>query len=228
MDAMELMKRSPLRALDAALDGGLKSGELAVIIARHGTGKTPFVVGVAVDSLLRRRRVLHVTLDMKVDHVREFYEQCFTEMMKSAGVSLDPLAFLEMERSRRIHAYLGETFSLEKLVEAVRFMRDHASFSPEVLVVDGLDFASAPAGAVAGLRDLAREIGAELWMTAVRHREEEVKDPDGIPQPVAPFKREARIIVELHTRPEGVRAVVKWPKVPESETLLDATTMLLK
>src|SRR5438876_4865491 len=84
MDPKDLIQRSPLRAFDAALAGGLGKGNLGIVIARHGAGKTPFLVGVALDHLLRGQRVLHVSLDQKVEHVREFYDQIFEELGRSA------------------------------------------------------------------------------------------------------------------------------------------------
>jgi len=55
-----LNARSPLRLLEKGLHGGLGAGNLGVVIAGHGVGKTSFLVGVAVDELLREGRVLHV------------------------------------------------------------------------------------------------------------------------------------------------------------------------
>ena len=53
-----LNARSPLRLLEKGLHGGLGAGNLGVVIAAHGVGKTSFLVGVAVDELLREGRVL--------------------------------------------------------------------------------------------------------------------------------------------------------------------------
>ena len=86
MDPKDLIQRSPLRTLDAALAGGLGKGNLGIVIARHGAGKTPFLVAVALDHLLRGERVLHVSLEQKVDHVRDFYDQIFEELVKSIQI----------------------------------------------------------------------------------------------------------------------------------------------
>ena len=57
-----LNARSPLRLLEKGLQGGLGPGNLGVVIAGHGVGKTSFLVGVALDELLRSGRVLHVSM----------------------------------------------------------------------------------------------------------------------------------------------------------------------
>jgi len=43
----ELNERSPVRLLEASIHGGLGAGNIGVIIARHGVGKTAFVRGLA-------------------------------------------------------------------------------------------------------------------------------------------------------------------------------------
>ncbi len=40
--------RSPLRLLEKGLHGGLGIGNIGVLVAGHGVGKTPLLVGVAL------------------------------------------------------------------------------------------------------------------------------------------------------------------------------------
>ena len=72
--------RSPLRLLEKGLHGGLGHGNLGVIVAAPGVGKTPFLVGVALDELLRGGSVLHVACDQTVGHVRAYYDTVFEEL----------------------------------------------------------------------------------------------------------------------------------------------------
>ena len=48
-----LNARSPLRLLEKGLHGGLGRGNLGVVLAGHGVGKTSFLVCVGLDELLR-------------------------------------------------------------------------------------------------------------------------------------------------------------------------------
>ena len=59
MHRKEINERSPLRVLESSIHGGLGAGKLGVVVARHGVGKTAFLVGVALDDLMRGRKVLH-------------------------------------------------------------------------------------------------------------------------------------------------------------------------
>ena len=57
-----LNARSPLRLLEKGLHGGLGPGNLGIVIGGPGVGKASFLVGVALDELLRSGRVLHVSM----------------------------------------------------------------------------------------------------------------------------------------------------------------------
>ena len=63
MHQKEINERSPLRVLEQSIHGGLGRGNIGVIVARHGVGKTAFLVGVALDDLMRGRSVLHVSME---------------------------------------------------------------------------------------------------------------------------------------------------------------------
>ena len=49
MHRKEINERSPMRVLEQSIHGGLGRGNLGVVVARHGVGKTAFLVGVALD-----------------------------------------------------------------------------------------------------------------------------------------------------------------------------------
>ena len=69
-----LNARSPMRLMEKGLHGGLGIGNVGLLLAGHGVGKTSFLVGVALDELLRGGSVLHVSLDQTVAHVRAYYD----------------------------------------------------------------------------------------------------------------------------------------------------------
>ena len=51
----EVNERSPLRLLEKSIHGGLGPGNLGVVLARAGVGKTAFLVQLGLDDLLRER-----------------------------------------------------------------------------------------------------------------------------------------------------------------------------
>ena len=67
----EVNERSPMRVFEKSMHGGLGRGNVGVVAAKTGVGKTPLLVQIALDDLMRDRRVLHISHEHAVDHVRE-------------------------------------------------------------------------------------------------------------------------------------------------------------
>ena len=55
--------RSPMRLLENGLHGGLGIGNVGALVAGHGVGKTPFLVGVGIDELLQRYEISDLTVE---------------------------------------------------------------------------------------------------------------------------------------------------------------------
>ncbi|HEY8154733.1 MAG TPA: hypothetical protein VII72_11450 [Myxococcota bacterium] len=160
-----LNARSPLRLLEKGLHGGLGVGNLGVVLAGHGVGKTAFLVGVALDELLRAGRVLHVCLDHTVAHVRAHYDTVFEELAASTHLENGRELHAEIDRHRSIRVYPPNTLTASKLRDAVKFEID-AGAKPSLLILEGLDFQTLAAGELAEIKALAAELAAEVWISS--------------------------------------------------------------
>ena len=230
MHRKELNERSPLRLLEQSIHGGLGRGNIGAVVARHGVGKTAFLVGVALDDLMRGRKVLHVALDEPVDKIRDYYDEIFMDLARSSGLENIGEERLEIERNRNIHTYVGKAFSIAKLREAIAFLKTHMHFEPSALIIEGYHFEKAGVEDLAELRKVAQEIDGELWMSAVTHRESS-KNERGIPEPLA--RLEAAFDVILGMDQTGSRVCLSLlkdhdnPDVSDVRVALDPTTLLL-
>src|ERR1041385_8555571 len=119
----ELNESNPLRLFENSIHGGLGRGNVGVVVARHGIGKTAFLVGIALDEAMRGRKALHVSLDKTVDHVREFYDEIFMDLAHSSNLEDIATARLDMERHRMIHTYAGKSFTVDKLRHSIAFLK---------------------------------------------------------------------------------------------------------
>jgi predicted ATP-dependent serine protease len=74
MSVEDLIKRSPMSLLG---DRGLGKGNLGVLMARAGVGKTTFLVQLGLQYLLQKKSVLHVSLVQSVEQVQARYDALF-------------------------------------------------------------------------------------------------------------------------------------------------------
>ena len=231
MHRKEINERSPVRLLESSIHGGLGPGNIGVVIARPGVGKTAFLVGVALDDLMRERKVLHVSLEQSSDKVRAFYDEIFMDLAHQRELEDVWKVRLALESHRMIHCYLENTFSLDKLRGALAFMCNHGDFRPVAIIVDGFAFDSATSEDMAALRAIAREGEAELWMSAVTHRDSSQSDR-GIPEPVAHLEGDVDVILSMAHDMKAVHVSLLKdhdnPSVANLKLALDPTTMLLK
>jgi len=231
MYAKELNERNPLRLFESSIHGGLGNGNLGVVVARHGLGKTPFLVGIALDEAMRGRKTLHVSLDDTVAHLREFYDEMFLDLAHAARLEDLPAERLQMERNHTLHTYAGKSFTIHKLRHSINFLKEYAHFEPACIIIEGFDFDNASVEDVEAFRQLAVQFNAEVWMSAITHRETPI-DNNGIPMPLVQFLPSVAVIVRLSGQSDGAHlSLLKDHDNPSVATLtlaLDPETMLLK
>jgi hypothetical protein len=226
----ELNERNPLRLFEHSIHGGLGSGNIGVVVARHGIGKTAFLVGIALDEAMRGRKVLHVSLDKTVDHLREFYDEIFMDLAHSAHLEDLSAERLEMERNRIIHTYAGKSFTIPKVRHSINFLKEYAHFDPVCLVLEGFDFERATLADMEAFRQLAVDFNVEMWMSAVTHRGVTANE-QGIPEPVAKLASAIAVVVQMTDFRDGVHVSLLKDhdnsEVAKLTLALDPSTMLL-
>ena len=227
----ELTERSPMRIFENSIHGGLGAGNLGVVVARHGMGKTAFLVDIALDDLMRGRKVLHVTIGRTIEHVREYYEEIFRDLAEATDLEDVAEVRREIESHRHIKAYLKNTFSIEHLRGHIAMLREAMGFVPVAIVMDGFEFGSATPEDLRELRAIAASLKAELWLAAHTHRTDP-RDAKGIPEPVAHLADELAVIVYMSPEGKAVHLNVLKdhdnPDVANLALVLDPTTMLLR
>lgn len=229
----QLNERSPLRVFERSTHGGLGAGNLGVVMSRAGVGKSAFLVGVALDDLMRNRRVLHINIDDPVEKVREFYDEVFHDLAASTRLENRDAVHLAVERNRMIHTYTHQSFEMGKVRHAIDLMKEHMHFSPDAVMIDGYpDFETTTEDEVRELKNLARELRAEMWLTALKRREDADLDDRGIPRRVARFEEYVSVVVELESAHDHVRLQLLKdhanPDVAHLHIELDPRTLLLK
>ena len=218
--------RSPLRLLEKGLHGGLGTGNVGIVLAGHGVGKTAFLVAVALDELLRDGHVLHVCLGNSVAHVRSHYDTVFETLASSTHLEDEAIVHAEIDRQRRIRVYSPHHFSAPKLRDAVK-VESEAGGRPSLIVLEGLDCEKLDRDEFEDFKALAVELAAEVWISAASPEEA----PCEVPPWIARFGDAASVILALE--PEGDSVALRALKDhdnPNHEALhvaLDPKTLLL-
>jgi archaellum biogenesis ATPase FlaH len=211
----DLNERSPMRVFEKSMHGGLGRGNVGVVISRAGVGKTALLVQIALDDLLRDRKVLHISHEHAVDHVRAYYDEIFHEIAQQNRLDEGPRSIrFDLERNRLIYSHLGSAktapvsirggqSSMSKILETLAFSKDVAHFEPDVIIIDGFDFNNATEDAIKQLGVIARERSVELWLSAMAHSR---KAPEGgLGEPIQRFEKMLAVVVYLEGEGEHVR-----------------------
>ena len=228
----EVNERSPLRVFERSIQGGLGKGNVGVVMSRAGAGKTAFLVDIALDDLMRERKVLHINIDNPVEKVREFYDEIFNDLAESQNLERRERAHLIVERNRLIQTYGRDSFSIDKVKQGIQMAQEHMHFDPEVIILDGWPkFSTATDEDVQQLVDLAKQYNCELWVSARARREDE-RDERGIPTKVARFDDKLAVIIQLEPESDHIKLnLVKDHDNQDVASLfleLDPRTLLVK
>ncbi len=207
----------------------LAPGEMGVLLARAGAGKTAVLTHLALGYILDRQPVLHVCVDGVPDKVKVWYSELLRHIFSTAPQA----GVLELEHSleplRFIMSFLNQTFSPEKLEAGIDNLRTQAKFDPEVIILDGLDFGR-DRGLFEKIGELARRQATPLWASARSHRHIPEVNERGIPYPIDTMDDLFSSIFVLHQESSGIRLKALKEKgdynPSRGDTILDPITLL--
>lgn len=174
----ELIEKNPLRILRTAK----ADQRLSLIMARAGAGKTAVLVQIALDNILRGRRVVHVSIGQTLEKTRAWYDDIFKDIATGYQLERAEEVQAEVMRARMIMTFNASTFSAPKLEERLNDLVYQNIFHPSCLIIDGFDFSAGRQGLLE-LRELTAAMNLDVWMSAVTHREDTRVSPEGVPAP---------------------------------------------
>ena len=201
---------SPIRILERCCQGGLSTGELGVVMARAGVGKTAFLVQIGLDGAMREQPVLHVALGQDLEHVQSWYDVLFDDLAHVTDLADREQVRSLVNRNRVIHASADTAFPHGHLDEVVE-LYGQAQFTPAVIVIDGFDWEHGAvvtrAAELGAFKQIAKRLGAVLWLSAQTHRDATPAHPTGLIPPCAEYGE--LIDVSVFLEPEGSHVSVR-------------------
>jgi len=221
---VDFMKVSPLRILERSSQKALGRGNLGVLMARAGVGKTACLIHIAFDKLFRKEKLVHVSLEDVPEKITSYYNVIFYDLVKALNMDNEDEVRVLFERNRMILAYLNQSFEIRRLRENLKNLVEKIEFMPDALIVDGLDFQKAGREVFEGFKEIASQFEVEIWLSALTHRHITDLNERGIPYPCNQLDDLFNIIIHLQPSRSGI--VLKLLKDHDKEVMPDASVKL--
>jgi len=173
-------------------------GNIGVIAARKGIGKTACLVHIATDQLFQGKHVIHLSYSGNTGHIVRWYEDIFQEIARRYKLDCAMDVHDDIIRNRLVMNFEQAGVTVEKIENNVRTLIEKGNFSVETIVVDGYDFTAATAGEFSKFRRFARDNGFELWFSVTL--KEDAIGTNRVPRVLSPFLNDIAILICLQPR----------------------------
>lgn len=172
---------------DNILDGGLAAGELGVVVAVSGAGKSHILVSLGAEAIKQGKNVVHYSFELSELAIGRRYDAHFTDIPSNEIIARrdEVASFYEDNKNSGMgQLYIKEygtgtatVLSLKNHLEKLQLK----GFVPDVVIVDYADIMRAikkvegerlaQKAVYEELRGLARELGVPLWTASQSNRD---------------------------------------------------------
>lgn len=134
-----------LKGFDEMIGGGAAGGELIVVMAPTGGGKSMALVRMAVEALLNRKKVVYFTLELSKDVVGIRFDACLNgiplkNVLKFKDVIKENAEELHNRGGRlKIEHYADGMANINTLYSYLDLLRSNENFIPDIVIVDYAD-----------------------------------------------------------------------------------------
>jgi KaiC/GvpD/RAD55 family RecA-like ATPase len=226
----ELVQRSPMRIFEQSVKGGLKAGELGLIAAPSGIGKTSVLVQIAFDKLLQDEKVIHISFTRDSDNVIVWYKDIFEEFLRKKNLENAEEVKNAAVKNRVLMNFNQEGFAPAQILSSVRAMMKEGGFDASALIIDGFAFSPAAKDFAAALKSFAKEMNVSIWCSC--NAAADSYDKQNIPAAVKDYADLLDLIIVLEQKPDHIALVVsKNRSAPAGESArikLDPKTLLIQ
>ena len=146
------------------ITGQLKNGELGLITAKKGLGKTSVLVQFGLDSLLRDKAIVHVSFDQHSSNVISWYSNILSEISKKKNIDNKADLADDIARNRTILNFNQETFTLPKVVNTIKALNE-GGVKISTIIIDGLDLAKTSKEDLEVLADFTKKEEMTAWFS---------------------------------------------------------------
>lgn len=166
MVVKDLIDRSPVRKFEKALGGGLKYGEVGVVISKKGLGKTSMLVQIGLDHLLQGKCVVHISFSQQTDYTLVWYNDMFDELAKKKNLENEKNVKCDMISRRIVLNFNQDIVRTEQILATVKALSQGGGIKPDMLMIDDFNFQNACPEAMKMVKDFASKENMSVWYTA--------------------------------------------------------------
>lgn len=224
-----LVQQNPLRVLNMSKE----QNQMGLVMARAGLGKTALLVQIALDAILRGKRVIHVSIGESIEKTKTWYDDILQLILQEHSVNR-PHELIDMvAQHRMIMTFKVAAFTRSRLEERLNDLVLQDIFRPNCLIVDGFDFVKTSREDLEDIKNLLESMNMQAWFSAICHREDPRVSPTGVPAPCHEIDDLFDMIVLLKPQPNATIQldIIRnfGEQVEGGKSLsLDPTTMMVK
>jgi KaiC/GvpD/RAD55 family RecA-like ATPase len=204
----ELVRRSPIRIFEQSIHGGLKAGEIGIIASRNGIGKTSVLVQLALDKLLKEKKVIHVSFTQHAHYVLSWYEDIFDEFISRKNLENAANKKNDVVKNRVLMNFNQDGMSKGQIIKGLRAMITEGGFAAESVIVDGFDFSRTDHESIANVKAFARELGLSVWYSCTVSDTGQQYDKENIPLVIKDFADLIDVVIVLEPKHDHIELTV--------------------
>jgi hypothetical protein len=178
----DLILRSPLMRIEHETEDILPEGGFGAVLGRAGVGKTALLIQFALNTLLRTKNVLHVSLNDPVKKVCLWYEEIFRNIASQCNSEHINQIWETLLPHRFIMTFKVDGFTVPKLEERLSDLMEQNIFSPHIILIDGFPFEKSSQESLSDLKTLAKKYALHIGFTVQTHRHQ-TPGPKGFRHP---------------------------------------------
>jgi hypothetical protein len=197
MVKQELISRSPLRILEQSTHGGVGRGNIGVIAAPKGVGKTACLVHLATDRLFQDKHIIHVSFADSTDHIIAWYEDIFQEIAQRYNLDNAMDVHDALVRNRIIMNFIQNGVHIGQIEKSVRSLIANTAFNADAIIIDGYDFSRSSIAELCEVKNFAGELGLEVWFSATVQKLLPSAGPQRIPDELMHLFEELEVVIYL-------------------------------
>ncbi|MCQ2587495.1 MAG: hypothetical protein MJ174_05205 [Treponema sp.] len=217
MDKKNLFSYSPVRYFENISGSNLKAGEMGLITAKKGLGKTSILVQFGLDNLLDDKYLVHVSFDQESSNVISWYSSILAEISKKRNVKLEEISE-DIMKKRTILNFNQETFTLPKVVNTIKALKD-SGINIYSIILDGLNLDNTKTEDIQCMKDFIAKENMTAWFSYTCEETELKNTLD---------KSKIELFTTVaHLVPDGKQIYMQLLKNGDGKVPLDTKTLLM-